>query len=150
MNRATIVGLACLAYTAASNGASEFVQEAYSARVSKLLELDKAVLENPIDVKSIGALVRQNQARAVLKFGKPAVYSGIVKSVEVTSSGDADLIVDSGEKAEIVVVLYPYQIISYEQTQEGWVASDVGTAMEFASDLNSGENFIFNVRTRCH
>ena len=146
MNRAWIVGLLSLLYMAASNAASEFVQEAYSHRVNKLLELDKGILQNPIDVKSIGSMARQNQAKATLMFSKPAVYTGLVKRVEVTSAGDADLIIESGDKFDIVVVLFPYQVVSYERKSDGWVASDVGNAMEFASEVNPGDKFYFQCK----
>lgn len=121
--------------------------EIFEPRLQAMMAIEKDVLKNPIDAKEIIPTLKNNPAKAGLKYGKPAAYLGTVKRVTANNQSDADLILDAGGGNEITVVLFPVQPSAWTKDERGkWDFKDLEPTMEFAAKLDGGERFYFQCK----
>lgn len=133
--------------TSMANAAAEIDAGAWSqfnTRMHEMLETTGWHFNQAMDTKQITQEWQSNQARAQIKFRKPAIYHGRISKVVVDNRGTY-FIVDQGKSTAVTVLLDTFQVWPWKTGIKPEIGG-IQSAIEFASNFDTNQEFYFQCR----
>lgn len=116
----------------------------FNTRMHEMLDTTGWHFNHAMDTKQITQEWQTNQARAQIKFSKPAIYHGRISKVVVGNRGTY-FIVDQGKSTAVTVLLDTYQVWPWKTASKPEIGG-IQSAMEFASNFDANQEFYFQCR----
>jgi TonB family protein len=117
----------------------------FNTRMHEMLDTTGWHFNQVMDTKQIIKEWQSNQARAQIKFSKPAIYHGRISTVIVDNRGTY-FIVDQGKSTAVTVLLDNYQAWPWKTTDGRIEIGGIQPSIEFAANFDVGQEIYFQCR----
>lgn len=116
----------------------------FNSRMHEMLETTGWNFSQAVDTKQIFKEWQSNQARARIKFSKPAIYHGKISKVVVDNYGTS-FVVDQGRNTAVTIQLDNYQVWPWKPGSKPEIGG-IQSAIEFAANFELNQELYFQCR----
>lgn len=117
----------------------------FNTRMHEMFDTTGWEFRQAVDTRQITKDLQSNQARALIKFSKPAVYHGRISNIMMDDQG-AFFIIDQGKNTAVTVFMSGYQAWPWKVSGGKPEITGIQTLNEFAANFDTGQELYFQCR----
>lgn len=138
---------ACLGRLAlAAEEVNDVDLEALQSRLGAFEQRDSVDFSRAHDVRTLLSDLTGHPARAALKYGKPALYRGRIRTFLVPDGRIANLVLEDGSSNGATLLLFPVQPSEWVKRDGRWGYMALASTLELAAAHDKGDELYFQCK----